>query len=63
MKLRVRERITRAVRLLVTALREIFDEASYARFLQRTMQASSPKAYAAFSRERELSQVRRPRCC
>jgi hypothetical protein len=49
-------------RILVTTLREIFDEAPYTRFLQRTQTKSSPAAYAAFWRERE-SKAPKPRCC
>ncbi len=51
------------VRHLLAALREIFDEAAYARFLARTGQPSSRAAYAGFLRERAASQERRPRCC
>jgi hypothetical protein len=51
-----------AVRILISALREIFDEAAYARFLERTQMASSPSAYAAFWRERE-NNAPKPRCC
>lgn len=51
-----------AVRILISALREIFDEAPYARFLERTQMASSPSAYAAFWRERE-NNAPKPRCC
>lgn len=50
-------------RLLMTVLREIFDEAAYARFLSRTQSASSTQAYEAFTRERESIQHRRQRCC
>jgi hypothetical protein len=50
-------------RILLATLREIFDEAPYARFLQRTHARSSPGAYAAFRREHEHRQARRPRCC
>jgi hypothetical protein len=50
-------------RTLVEALREIFDEAAYLRFLQRTRSSSSAATYAAFCRERELSSARRHRCC
>jgi len=50
-------------RILLATLREIFDEAAYARFLQRTQAASSPEAYAAFWREREHAAGRRARCC
>jgi hypothetical protein len=52
-----------ALRILISALREIFDEAAYTRFLQRTNMASSPVAYAAFWRERESSVIRPTRCC
>ncbi len=45
------------------ALREIFDEAAYARFLARTGQSSSRAAYAGFLRERAAQHERRPRCC
>jgi hypothetical protein len=44
-------------------VREIFDEASYARFLRRAHMKSSPQAYAAFWRERDDGHARRPRCC
>jgi hypothetical protein len=50
-------------RTMLTALREIFDEAPYARFLNRTGMKSSSEAYAAFRREFEEAKVRRPRCC
>jgi hypothetical protein len=48
---------------LWSTLREIFDEAAYSRFLERTNRASSRIAYAEFARERETVQERRPRCC
>ena len=54
--------LERGLRILVDAMREIFDEASYSRFLQRTQMASSPAAYAAFWRERE-AKAPKPRCC
>jgi len=56
-------RIARAMRILICTLREIFDEAAYARFLQRTQKKSSREAYAAFSRERESFSARRVKCC
>jgi len=56
-------RVLKAARIFVATLREIFDEAAYARFLRRTQMASSPAAYAAFWRERESTQARRPKCC
>ena len=53
----------RATGLLLSVLREIFDEAAYSRFLVRHKMSSCPRAYAAFMREQELSKARRPRCC
>ncbi len=55
--------ITRAATLLASALREIFDESAYARFLDRRKLTSSREAYAAFCREYEAAKARRPRCC
>jgi hypothetical protein len=52
-----------AARTLVAALREIFDEAAYLRFLDRSGIPSSTEAYAAFRREFEDAKVRRPKCC
>ena len=54
--------LKQAVRILMSTLREIFDEAAYTRFLQRTHMASSRAAYAAFWRERE-TKAPKPRCC
>ena len=56
-------RARRILEVVVAALREIFDEAAYARFLARTGQPSSRAAYAGFLRERATSQERRARCC
>lgn len=50
-------------RILMASLREIFDEAAYARFLVRTGRVSSSKAYTAFRVEIEDPKVRRPKCC
>jgi hypothetical protein len=57
------KRIVLGWRILVATLREIFDEAAYERFLERAGVVSSSEAYASFSREREKSCARRPRCC
>jgi hypothetical protein len=57
------KRIISGWHILVAALREIFDEAAYARFLDRAGMASSSAAYAAFQREKEEGCARRPRCC
>jgi len=51
-----------AVRLFISVLREIFDEAAYNRFLERSHSDSCPAAYAAFWRERE-NHAPKPRCC
>lgn len=52
-----------AMRIFLAVLHEVFDEASYARFLQRAQIASSREAYAQFWRERTQSQGRKQRCC
>jgi hypothetical protein len=49
--------------VLLAALREIFDESAYARFLSQRQLASSRAAYAAFRQEYEVTKMRRPRCC
>jgi hypothetical protein len=56
-------RLLNAARILLAALREIFDETAYERFLRRTQMLSSRAAYAAFCRERETGHARQPRCC
>jgi hypothetical protein len=56
-------RLVKASRILLATLREIFDEAAYARFLSRTDRESSSAAYAAFCRESEEAKARRPKCC
>jgi hypothetical protein len=57
------KRIVSSWRTFVAALREIFDEAAYSRFLNRAGMTSSSAAYAAFRREFEEAKVRRPKCC
>jgi len=57
------KRIVSGWYILVAALREIFDEAAYARFLDRAGLDSSSEAYAAFRREFDEIKVRRPKCC
>ena len=52
-----------AAKILLATLQEIFDEASYRRFLDRTGLTSSPEAYESFWREREEMHARRTRCC
>ncbi len=55
--------IIRTFAVLVAALREIFDESAYQRFLDRSQMKSSPNAYAIFRKENEQAKSRRPRCC
>ena len=50
-------------KLVLSVLREIFDESAYARFLQRTGMKPSRAAYAQFLREGEQMRNQRPRCC
>lgn len=49
--------------LIKAMLREIFDESAYDRFLARTGNGRSVASYREFSRERETSLARKPRCC
>ena len=55
--------LKQAAAILVTVIREVFDESAYQRFLSRAQMPSSPLAYAAFRRENEVLKTRRPRCC
>jgi hypothetical protein len=55
--------IIRSFAVLAAALREIFDESAYQRFLDRSRLESSPNAYAIFLQENEQAKSRRPRCC
>jgi hypothetical protein len=56
-------RIVSSWHTFMATLREIFDEAAYARFLDRAGMVSSSASYAAFRREFEEAKVRRPKCC
>jgi hypothetical protein len=47
---------------LLAALREIFDEAAYTRFLQRSGQVRSRCSYREFLRQK-FGAKPRPRCC
>jgi hypothetical protein len=58
-----RTKFVRAIRVLLCALREIFDESAYSRFLSRHGISSCQQAYAAFLREQEGIKARRPKCC
>jgi hypothetical protein len=56
-------RLRQITTTLMAALREIFDESAYMRFLSRNRISSSPRAYAAFLREQENAKARLPKCC
>jgi hypothetical protein len=53
----------RAIRTLRSALREIFDESAYDRFLLRTHASRTAASYRDFTRERDAAMVKKPRCC
>ena len=55
--------VSGAYHVLKAALREIFDESAYERFLERTQSARSVVSYREFLREREAAVARKPRCC
>jgi hypothetical protein len=55
--------VAHSLAMLVAALREIFDESAYQRFLDRSQLQSSPSSYAMFQQETEQARSRRPRCC
>jgi hypothetical protein len=52
-----------AWRTLIAALREIFDESAYVRFLERHNLPDSRASYANYLRESSSQRERRPRCC
>ena len=56
-------RVRGMLELLLAMLREIFDEAAYARFLERERAAPSRQAYARFLQEQAATRLARPRCC
>jgi hypothetical protein len=57
------QRFRKAIRTLRAALREIFDESAYDRFLLRNNAAPSISSYRAFISERDSAMQKKPRCC
>ena len=57
------DRLRHIGRIACTALREIFDENAYQRFLLRTNSTRSVASYREFTRERDAALSRKPRCC
>ncbi len=55
--------ILRAFKISLAVLREIFDEAAYARFLVCHELAPGAETYADFCRDHQQGKVRLPRCC
>ena len=55
--------LRRLLALIRDVLREIFDEASYARYLERHSLPTSPRAYQAFLRDDERISSPKARCC
>jgi hypothetical protein len=53
----------RVIRTIRAALREIFDESAYDRFLLRTHASRSVGTYREFTRERDAAMLKKPRCC
>ena len=56
-------RLSAAFEITRLMLAEIFEEAAYARFLDRQGIQSSREAYAGYLRESATTRARRPRCC
>jgi hypothetical protein len=52
-----------ALQTIRAALREIFDESAYDRFLLRTNTSRSVASYQGFIRERDAAMAKKPRCC
>ena len=57
------DRARAAASLIRAALREIFDESAYERYLQRSRSEASVASYREFLRERAITIASRPRCC
>ena len=53
----------RVMQTIRAALREIFDESAYDRFLLRTHASRSVASYREFTRERDAAMLKKPRCC
>jgi hypothetical protein len=53
----------RVLQVVLSVMRELFDESAYARFLQRNSLAESRQSYAAFLKEQKASKATRVRCC
>jgi hypothetical protein len=63
MRKRLKNGLGEGFHRLMEALREIFDESAYLRFLQSHGLANNCEAYALYLRESNSTRERRPRCC
>lgn len=63
MSMRILAQVVASGRVAVSVLREIFDEAAYARFLAAQELTDCRESYALFERENRAARERRPRCC
>jgi hypothetical protein len=59
----MRSHLQYTLSLLVATLREIFDEAAYARFLARQGMIRSRESYALFEKVMRSQAERKIRCC
>jgi hypothetical protein len=59
----MRRRLQHTLSLLLATLREIFDEAAYARFLARQGMIHSRESYALFEKATRSQAERKIRCC
>ena len=57
------KKLSAALQIARLTLAEIFEEAAYARFLERQGIQSSRQAYANYLRESAMTRARKPRCC
>lgn len=55
--------IHKIMQTIKAALREIFDESAYDRFLTRTQASRSIASYRQFMQERDEAVEKKPRCC
>jgi hypothetical protein len=60
---RVRFWLRNGWHLMIAALREIFDESAYDRFLLRTNASRSAASYRDYMCERDAALAKKPRCC
>jgi hypothetical protein len=63
MKSACKQKVENVWNIIRAALREIFDESAYDRFLLRARVSPSPESYRAFMREKEAGIVHKPKCC